>query len=225
MERVAKLSKKVLLSYKALPDKKQYIEFFTAVLTVPMLLTVIMINLNNLNTKNNSNTIKPTDTPKQEKIYIPVITNNTSANNTKNLPTPTITPDLSQVVSQNITQTPTACKAGIGSIDITSPAQGDNITDNPVNINIKYDPGNYCAVVWSYRINSGKWSDYDDKSIALYDLQNGNITLDLKIKSIVNGDEKQLTRNFIYNGSSVNPTTVPTPTLSSKTSSSSANTN
>ena len=48
MEKFKKWLKKALFSYRALPDKKQYVEFFTALLTVPMLLTVIILNFNNL---------------------------------------------------------------------------------------------------------------------------------------------------------------------------------
>ena len=45
--------------YKNLPNKKTHIEFITAILTVPVMVTVILINLNNLNqSKETSKTIQ-----------------------------------------------------------------------------------------------------------------------------------------------------------------------
>ena len=37
--------------YRNLPDKKRYLEFITALLTIPVLLTVLWSNLNNLQQK------------------------------------------------------------------------------------------------------------------------------------------------------------------------------
>ena len=41
--------------YRALPDKKRYIEFVTALLTVPVLITVLISNFNSL--KNNEKSL------------------------------------------------------------------------------------------------------------------------------------------------------------------------
>ncbi len=52
--------------YKALPDQKKYIEFVTALLSIPVLLTVLLINLSNLNNKK-----EPTLTPiSKEKVIV-----------------------------------------------------------------------------------------------------------------------------------------------------------
>ena len=179
MQSVKNLIKKTRYSYRALPDKKQYIEFFTAALTVPMLLTVIIINLNNLRSNKQ---VQPTPTPTAER---PIIVN---------LPTGT---EKGTVVPQN---TNAACKKGIGSISIEYPEEGSTSFDNPLQIDIQYQQGEYCAVVWAYRINDGKFSDYDDKSIALYNVPNGVVRFQLKVKSIVTGEEKTLTRTFTYKG-------------------------
>jgi hypothetical protein len=58
----------------------------------------------------------------------------------------------------------------------------------------------YCPVVWSYRINNGRYSDFDDKSIALYNPPNGNIVFDLRVRSLISDDEKILKRTFTYEG-------------------------
>lgn len=209
MEKVASLSKKILLSTRNIPIKKSYIEFFTAILSVPVLITVIMLNINNLKSSNKSNTDSPPPVQKEEKIYIPIITTTQSQN--KNLiPEASISP--MQITS--VTPTNQACKPLIGPVSISAPAEGDTINDNPAAIIITYKTGEYCAVVWSYRLNNSAWSAYDDKSIALYNLPPGKLKIDVKIKSIVTGDEQILTRNFTYSGT--NSPTVPTasPTIS-----------
>ncbi|MBU3978467.1 hypothetical protein KKF69_03150 [Patescibacteria group bacterium] len=192
MEKIIILSKKILSSTRSIPDKKRYIEFFTAMLSVPVLITVIMINMNNLKGSSKSNVASLPPVQKEEKIYIPVTTS-------QDISTPT------QAIS--ITPANQACKPEIGPISISLPNEGDTIIENPASIIINHKTGEYCAVVWSYRLNNAAWSAYDDKSIALYNLPQGEIKIDLKIKSIVTGDEQILTRNFTYNGtaSSITP--------------------
>lgn len=185
-----KYLKKLKYSYRALPDKKQYIEFFTALLSVPVLVTVIILNVSNLSgNKNDDKTPSPTSSP----IVVTVPVRETSP------------------VPQN---TSGACKRGIGPITIDSPEAGEVVTDNPVQIFINYEQGEYCAVVWSYSINGGRFSDYSSNSIALYNPPSGQIKFQLKVKSVVTSEEKLLTRNFTYAG-------APTPTT--PTSSTSAN--
>lgn len=183
MEKVKKFIRKTKYSYRALPDKKQYVEFFTAALTVPMLLTVIIINLNNLRSNKEA---APTPTPVQER---PIVVNVPESTGTKNGTQPSNT----------------ACTKGIGPISIDYPDENETIYDNPIQIDINYQQGNYCAAVWAYRINDGKFSDYDDKSIALYNVPNGTIRFQLRVKSIVTGETKTLTRTFIYKGSQDSP--------------------
>lgn len=177
---------------KEIHTKKPHIEFFTALLTVPVLLTVIILNFNNLK---GSNT--PKETTKNETIVI--------------------TQPASNTETKEIIVTKPACEPGIGDISITYPDENENISDNPLMVDVDYEAGDKCEVVWSYRINNGSWSSYDDRSIALYNLQNGDIRLDLRVKSVVNTDQKTLTRRFTYTGaasSTPSPTTTPTPTTS-----------
>lgn len=176
---------RLIRSYRGLPAKKQYVEFFTAILTVPVLLTVIILNVSNLRQEEAKDT-KPEPTPR---IIISV-------------------PDTrSQTETANDTDTTAnttpaeACKKEIGPVDIASPSEGETVTTNPLIISIDREGEGYCAVVWSYRINSGRWSDYDDKSIALYNPPNGQVTLELRVKSVVTGQERLLSRKFKYEGS------------------------
>lgn len=166
-------------SYKSLPDKKQYIEFFTALLTVPMLLTVITLNLNNLRGNN-----KPPEEPVKESR--PIIVN---------------APSITQKETPSPSQEP--CKKEIGPITIAYPDENEVVIENPVIIDIDYTKDNYCAVVWSYRINNGRYSDYDDKSIALYNPPKGTIRFDLRVKSLITGETKTLTRVFSYQGATI----------------------
>lgn len=179
MEKLNKFINKTKKSYKSLPDKKQYIEVFTAALTVPVLLTVIIINLNNL--RSTSKPTQVTPAPVQDRQII--VNYPTAAENT--------------IVKQPSTG---ACKQAVGPISIDYPNENETITDNPVQIEINYVRGDYCAVVWAYRINDGKFSGYDDKSIALYNPPQGSTRFQLKVKSIVTGEEKILTRTFMYKG-------------------------
>lgn len=182
MEKVKAAIKKARFSYRALPDKKQYVEFFTALLTVPVLLTVIVLNVNNLRNNN-----KPVETKPQETRPI-IITTAPDKEDNEN-----------QIV---VTPTDDSCREEIGPISITYPEENDVVVDNPVNIAIRYDDDTYCAVVWSYRINGGRYSDFDDKSIALYNPPQGKITFDLRVRSLISGDEEVLKRTFTYQGSS-----------------------
>ena len=170
--------KKALFSYRALPDKKQYVEFFTALLTVPMLLTVIVLNFNNLSGAN-----KKAEPKENSPIIVTLPPSNNEDEND-------ITPEPTSEV----------CKDGIGPISIVYPEENETVTDNPVTIDIDYDDSEYCAVVWSYRINGGRYSDYGSNNIALYNPPQGTVRLELRVKSVVSGDEKTLRRTFTYEG-------------------------
>ena len=170
--------------FHKLPERKQYIEFFTAILTVPVLLTVIILNVNNLKGQDKNST------EKEPSIREVIITQ----------------PSQNGGEPKVVTITSEPCQVGIGAIAITDPEEDEVVTDNPVQFGIKYTPGKFCAVVWSYRINGGRWSDYDDKSIALFNLPSGTIKFDLRVKSVVSGEEKSLSRNFVYRGATTSVT-------------------
>lgn len=181
---------KILTSYRKIPDKKPYIEFVTAILSIPVLLTVILLNLNSL-TGNKDKETKNTNTAPQTVVVTAPESNNNNAN---------------PVPAQE------ECTPEVGPIEISAPEDGEVVTDNPVFVSVNYKQGDFCSVVWSYRINGGRWSDYDDRSIALYNPPPGNIRFELRVKSIVGNDSRTLSRNFTYQGTSIIQTT---PTASS----------
>lgn len=174
--------------------KKPYIEFVTAFLSIPVLITVLLLNFNSL--KNlGGGTPTPTTSP-----------NNTSAGFfTAPVDITNATPTIALIDRES------TCTKGVGPIAISSPNEGDTVTQNPVIITINYDSSTYCAVAWSYRINEGEWSGYNDRSVGLYNLPQGAVKFELRVKSIVNADEKTLTRNFTYKGTG--NVMLPTPVV------------
>jgi hypothetical protein len=175
---------------KEFHTKKPYIEFFTALLTVPVLVTVIYLNINNIKGSDKTPEVKGEETK-----------------------TMVITQPSEKITEKEIVITKEACEPGIGDIVISSPDEGDIVSSNPVFIDIDYEENGYCNIVWSYKINEGEWSNFDDRSIALNNLKSGDIKLELRVKSVVNSDTKTLTRRFIYDGTeeitpSANPITL-----------------
>lgn len=163
--------------------KKPYFEFVTAFLSIPVLITVLLLNVNTLKGINNA---KVTPTPGLGGV-----------NSAGFFAQPVGDAEVSQTAA-SLTQAP--CEKGLGPVSISSPNEDDKVEDNPVVINIDYDDSTYCGAAWSYRINGGTWSGYDDRSVALYNLPQGPVKFELRVKSIVTADEKNLTRNFIYSG-------------------------
>ncbi len=192
MKKINQIKEKFKKWYRALPDKKRYLEFFTAFLSVPVLITVILINLGNLNQNKNKQNSGVTVTPIQIEVKTPTMGDR-----------PKISPSYEITTTPSVTPTSSNCKKEVGPISITSPKENETITDNPVCIEVSYEIGEYCAVAWSYKINDGSWSSYTDKEICLYNLTNGEKILKLKVKSIASTDEETLERNFIYNNASV----------------------
>lgn len=188
---------KIVAWYRRLPEKKHHVEFITAVLSVPVMLTVIIINLNNLNQQKISNQ-KQTS----EKI-VPIQVVITGEK--QNLPTetPVVTASQSGVPSA----TPASCIKEVGMVSITSPRENEVVTKDPVCITVATQAG-YCPVNWSYRLDDSNWSDYSDKNICLRNMTNGNKVFQLRIKSLSSSDEVTLQRSFVYQGNN-EPTTDP----------------
>lgn len=186
--------------WRALPDKKRYVEFLTALLSVPVLLTVVILNINNLKNQNQSKTASPTSPPPVVTIIQPPATTAPAASPMGN-PSPTL---------------PAQCTKAVGPVSITAPEEGDTVTGDPVCVVINRQDAQYCSVVWSYRINGGAWSDYTDSTICMYGLTPGAKKLDLRVKSLVSSDQVTLTRNFTVAGAT--PTPTPPAASSSGTS-------
>jgi len=172
---------------------KPHLDYIAALLTIPVLITAIIINVTNLNKSSHT----PTPTPASSGVY-----GNTSIQTIKvsSTPQPTDKPD---------------CIPGIGSISIDSPQTGATVSDNPICINISYLSQNHCGIVWAYRINNGPLSDYSNNSVCLYNVPPGQVTFSLNVKSLVNTDTKSVSVSF-QNAPLVTPTptSIPTPTKS-----------
>lgn len=164
-----------------LVNRKHFLDFVVATLTIPVLLTVLITNIMNLQAKNKTETGEKQIIIKNE--------------NSKNPPSTETVEKIVVTPSEN-------CKKEIGPISITSPEENEEVADNPVCLTIKHDNENYCSVVWSYRINNGSWSEYNSNSVCLYDAPKGKIKFDLRIQSTVSNDQETLSRSFIYNGTS-----------------------
>jgi len=193
-----KMIDKIAGWYRKLPEKKHHVEFITAVLSVPVMLTVIILNLNNLNQQKSANQ-KQTS----EKI-VPIQVVITGEK--QNLPTETPTTTASQSASVPSVTLP-SCIKEVGMVSITSPRENEVVTKDPVCITIATQSG-YCPVNWSYRLDDGNWSDYSDKNICLHNLTNGKKVFQLRIKSLSSSDDVTLQRSFIYQGNN-EPTTDP----------------
>jgi hypothetical protein len=172
-------------------EKKPIVEFIVAVLSVPSILLLLLLNIKTLT--NNSNA-KPTPPP---------ITTNTSTGSITSFFSRPVTREPKPTLLPDATQAP--CIEGLGPVSISSPNEGDTVTTNPVNVNISYDDSKYCSAVWSYSVNGSNWSDYNNNSVALYNLSNGPVIFQLRVKSLTNSDSTTLTRNFTYEGQSTAP--------------------
>src|SRR5438105_2870140 len=106
-------------------DKKPAIEFIVALLSVPSLLLLLILNLKSLT---GSNDAKPTPTP---------ISNISVPGGNTNFFTKPVNRETKATLLPNQTQGP--CVRGLGPVSITSPNEGDMITNNPVEVDISYD--------------------------------------------------------------------------------------
>lgn len=90
--------------YRDLPDKKRYLEFISAFLSIPVLVTVVVLNLRSLNARNESIQLPPAPTQVIiREIVVPAVNEVT----TTPLPSasPTLTPSATPTPS--LTPTPT----------------------------------------------------------------------------------------------------------------------
>ena len=186
--------------YRILPDKKRYLEFVTALLTIPVLLTVIYTNMVRIREDKKSNT---TPTPeKSEKIVI-IREDENKENEKSNTPTPVPTLDLSP------TQTTKECKKEVGPVKISSPSEEEIVQDDLICVKIDYTVGEFCSVAWSYKLDNNKWSDYTSSPFCFSKLDPGKHELDLRVQSVASSDEVTLERTF-YIKTKESPSPTPT---------------
>jgi len=196
---------KIRQSIAQLPDKKKYIEVITASLSIPVLLSVILVNYLNIQDKRSKGETTPTPIVTQAPQIITIIKESVD----KMTPVPTTKTSFEPTINESKKD---ECIKEIGPIHINSPQEKEIVSKNPLEIDIQYDQGNYCSVVWSYRINNGNWSDYIDDDIVIYNMDSGEKTLDLRVKSVVSNDSETITRTFTYqNPGGAEP--IPSPSL------------
>lgn len=186
--------------YRNMPDKKIYLEFITAALTVPVLITVLL---------NNINSLKKEPLPLVTPTVAPMLSLPPKATPKKQAPPP----DPGDTSSPDSSPTST-CTALVGELSITSPDEQEQVTRDPVCLEIARKTSGYCPIVWSYRINNSAWSDYTDKSICLYGLPSGDKHVDVRTRSIVSSDETLIQRSFTVVGPTPTPSPVPVSTNS-----------
>lgn len=203
---IEKIIQKIKKWYSTLPDKKKYFELITAVLSVPMIVTVIIVNVNSINKSKQTAPTTATTAPIQVVVEAPASDSGNMNPPDNKQPKTSITPTL----TPTITPTSASCKQGVGTVSISSPQEDEVVTSDNVCIIISTD-SDYCGVTWSYKLDNGDWSDYSNQNICLYNLPTGQKSLQVKIKSDVVDKTVTLARNFIYKTTST-PTTTIAPT-------------
>lgn len=184
------VGQKVKKTLQWLPAIKPHLDLLAGILTIPVLLTVIILNFSNLSKENKSTESTPAAKNSTQPVTVVQIH-------------PTSAPSVST----------SSCQPAIGPLSITYPAEGQSVTNNPLCITIDYQSEGYCAVVWAYKINNGPLSDYSNNSVCLYNMTAGKVSFELDVKSLVSSQTKTYTRNFTYQPSGTpTPTTTPTPT-------------
>lgn len=188
--------------YDKLPEQKKRLDFITAFLTIPLLITLIISNILNVRSKSNESK----ESEKEQQPTTIVITSappNTSANGMTIIPIE---------ITKEVQTTPgPECKKDIGPIAISYPSENQTVSDDLVCIDISYEQGDFCSVVWSYRINQSTWSDFTNKQVCFNKLPAGKIKFELRVKSVVSVKEKLLERNFTVRRELI---VSPTPFLS-----------
>lgn len=186
--KIKESAKKSLMQVAKARVRKIHLDYIAGLLTIPVLVTAVVINLNNLNANK-----KPA-----------------AAVNSAPSPQVIVVPASSGATTQQNTSSTQSCQKTVGPTVITFPQEGQSIADNPVCLVVTYQDPSYCPVVWSYRVNGGAWSPFSSDQPCLYNLPTGNVTVNLKVDSTASSQQITLTRNFSYAGSQNVPTATPT---------------
>ena len=189
-------------SYANLPDKKKWIDLLVALLTVPVLVTVIVANLNN---------IKKKDEVKSEPVPTPQIVVELPREREA---TPTPSP-----ISPSPTATGVNCSGEVSPWEIKKPAEGETVKADPVVVEIEFTKDKeYCVHEWAYRVNESSFTTYSSNPVYLYNMALGPVRLELKVRNKVSGKESSLVRNFIYKEEiTATPTATVTPAVTPAT--------
>lgn len=188
---------RVKRTLRALPEKKQYFELVGAMLSIPVLITVILLNTNSLK---NSTAKKDASSPTPATV---VVTEKDRL----------ITQPPQVIYENNPSGGNASCTKQVGQVRIASPNEDEVVATNPVCLDIVSVDVNACPAVYSYRVDNGAWSDFSKNTVCLYNLKAGKHSVDVKVKSSLSDDVVQLRRSF-QSGTTdaVTPTQTPTPT-------------
>lgn len=174
--------------YRQLPDKKRYVELVTALLTVPVLITVILTNVGNLRKEDSKNT-DVADTPAVQQVITRFVTPPTDVDDD---------PDASSQEDPQVIDK--ECTPSLGGIDVVTPKENQIFATSQVLIDILEPGDEYCPIVWSYRLDGASFSDYSDKQISLFNVSPGEHELDVRFKSLASNEEKLVSRSFTIEG-------------------------
>lgn len=188
--------------YRVLPDKKRYLEFVTALLTIPVLLTVIYTNFKSIKSDKEPQTV-----PASEKIII--VTNTEKKESENELVKGTSISSTPSPTSIPSPTSPKVCKKEVGPVKISKPSEEEVVQDDLVCVNIDYSNEDYCSVSWAYKLDNNSWSQNTSSPFCFSNLNQGKHELDIRIQSTVSSDETTLERTFYYK-SKESPTPIPT---------------
>lgn len=186
------------------PERKRWFDVLTAMLTIPVLLTVIITNVMNLRSRDEKNA---SPVPSTTSAPIQITIENPQASNQGANVAVTPTPRVS------VSPSGPSCKEGVADYEIISPRESEIVSNDPLCIVFSPKSKDFCEASWSYRINNASWSPYSDAPVCLYNMADGPVQFELRIKGN-NGEEKTHTRNFIYRTlpeSNTSNTPIPSP--------------
>lgn len=188
--------------YHNLPDNKKWIDLVTAVLTIPVLVTVIASNLGYIKKDEKPEVSAQNLQPTIERIII----------KEEGSSTPLLKEAEADEKEVAVQSPAVSCDVNLPEFEIIAPNENEKISADPVCLTIRQKTlGNYCSVLWAYKTNNGSWSTFTNEPICLYNSAQGDIKIEIKIKSH-NGTETTLSRNFIIEKNSPSPTVMSTLT-------------
>ncbi len=167
--------------WKNLPEKKKYLEIVTALLSIPVLATAILLNLGSLRGKDSANPAPPA----QNVTLVPV-----------------------ELKDKDVTPTTKQCKKEVGPVEIVYPKEDSTVKENSVCIEIAQKSADYCSVQWSFKLDEGDWSSFTDKQFCFNNLSPGPHNVKVIVKSTTSQDQTLLERQFNYKTSSAQPTSA-----------------
>lgn len=199
--------KKIKTKYRALLDNKKALDFIAAGLTIPVMVTLIISNYYNIQSR------KKQGEGVEEKTEIPVeVRVNISPEEGEGEKRDEVSPKADLTPTNTPKPTKESCKLDPAPMRIVYPEEDEVVFDDPVCVVLEIDQEGYCDSEWAYRVNDAGWSDYSSSQICLFNMKEGEVKLEIKIKNKESERVKAYTRNFKYKSEEEeNLTVTPTP--------------